>query len=73
MFTNADNGAWSTHLATTVEQNASASRDLCTSLAHPLKRQQDLLHVAAQRATRKDVYVMAVIEKVQGGLQHADM
>ena len=56
-----------------LEQNAFASRDLCTSLTRPLERQQDLLHVAAQHATRKDVYVMAVIEIVQGGLQHAGM
>ena len=56
-----------------LEQNASASRDLCTSLAHPLECQQDLLLVAAQHATRKGLYVMAVIEKVHGGPQHADM
>ena len=48
-----------------LEQNAFASRDPCASLAHPLERQQDLLHVAAQHATRKDDYVMAVIEIVQ--------
>ena len=56
-----------------LEQHALTSRDLCTSLAHPLECQRDLLLVAARHAIREDVHVIAVLEKVQGRLQHTDM
>jgi hypothetical protein len=56
-----------------LEQRALAGRDLCTSLAHPLECWRDLLLVAARHSIREDVHVIAVLEKVQGGLQHADM
>ena len=56
-----------------LEQHALASRDLCTSLAHPLERQRDLLLVAARHTVCKDVHVIPVFEQVQGGLQHAYM
>ena len=47
------------------------SLDLWTSLAHPLECQRDLLLVAARYAV--PVNVIAVLEKVQGGLQDPDM
>ena len=56
-----------------LEQHALTGRDLCASLAHPLERQRDLLLVTARYAVREDMHVIAVLEKVQGGLQHADM
>ena len=56
-----------------LEQHALTSRDLCTGLAHPLDRQRDLLLVAARYAVREDVHVIAVLQKIKGGLQHADM
>jgi hypothetical protein len=56
-----------------LEQHALAGRDLCASLAHPLECQRYLLLVAARHAVCENVHVIAVLEKVQGGLQHADM
>jgi hypothetical protein len=56
-----------------LEQHALAGRDLGASLAHPLECQWDLLLVAARHAVCENVHVIAVLEKVQGGLQHADM
>ena len=56
-----------------LEQDALTSRDLCTSLAHRLDRQRDLLLVAARYAICKDMHVVTVLEKVQGGLQYADI
>ena len=55
------------------EQHALTSRDLCNSLAHLLEGQRGLLLVAARYAVRGDVHITAVIEKVQGGLQHSDI
>ena len=49
------------------------SLDLCTSLAHPLECQQDLLLVAARYDVREDMNVIAAQEKVQGGWQDPDM
>jgi hypothetical protein len=54
-----------------LEQHA-LTHDLCTCLAHPPERQQDLLLVAAH-AVREDVHVIAVLEKVQSRLQHTDI
>ena len=56
-----------------LEQHALTGRDLCNSLAHPLEGQRDLVPVEARYAVRGDVHIIAVIEKVQGGLQHADI
>ena len=56
-----------------LEQHALTGCDLCTSLEHPLEGQRDLLLVAARYAVREDMHVIALLEKVQGGLQHADM
>ena len=56
-----------------LEQYALTGRDLCTSLTHPLDRQRDLLLVAARHAICKDMHVITVLEKIEGGLQHADM
>lgn len=49
------------------------SLDLCTSLAHMLECQWDLLLFAARYAVLEDVNVIAVQEKAQGGLQEPDM
>ena len=56
-----------------LEQHALTSRDLYLSLTHPLESQRDFVLVAARYAAREDMSVIAVIEGVRGGLQHADM
>lgn len=47
-----------------LEQDALTGRDLCASLTHPLKRQRDLLLIAARHAVREDVHVVATFEQV---------
>ena len=69
-FTHADDTEVST---LQVEQHALTSRDLCTSLAYPLEGRRDFLLVATRYAAREVVHVIAMIEEVQGGLQHTDM
>ena len=54
-----------------LEKHALTSRDLCTSLAHPLECQRDLL-LAARYAIREDMRIMAVLGKIEGGLQPCD-
>ena len=55
------------------EQHALTSRNLRTNLAHSPECKWDFLLVAARYAAREDVHVIAVLERVQGRLQHVDM